>query len=88
MGLLIRSAYLCILFKVLSVLAASLGVDETGRKKVIVDTTTGLVQGEQGGLLDSSGRPWYRFRGIPFAEPPVGILRFEVSNDYHIQFVF
>lgn len=46
-------------------------------KKMIVQTTAGLVQGEQ----MYPEKTWYRFRGIPFAEPPVGSLRFEVCID-------
>lgn len=43
-------------------------------KKVIVQTNSGFVRGE---VLDGN---FYRFRKIPYAEPPVGDLRFEVSN--------
>lgn len=48
-------------------------------KTVDVQTTSGVVRGEQGGFIGQSSKHWYRFRGIPFAEPPVGNLRFEVS---------
>lgn len=71
--------YLLISCNFLGVLSASVGVDGAsvlGSNKVIVSTSSGLLQGEQGGLIGNS--PWYRFRGIPFAEPPVGGLRFEV----------
>lgn len=54
----------------------SANIDEFAEEseKVIVQTTAGLVQGEQ----VYGEKTWYRFRGIPFAEPPVGNLRFEV----------
>lgn len=39
----------------------------------IVRTTNGLVQGE------TLRNGWYRYRGIPYAEPPVGYLRFQVN---------
>lgn len=46
--------------------------------KAIVQTTGGLVLGE------TWGKNWYRFRGIPFAEPPIGDLRFEVSYKFEL----
>lgn len=75
------SVFLLISYNILSALSASVGVEEAsflGKNLVVVNTSTGLVQGEQGGLIGNS--PWYRFRGIPFAEPPVGSLRFEVNT--------
>lgn len=47
--------------------------------KIIVNTTTGYVAGDNGGVNDDIPSKWYRFRGIPYAEPPIGNLRFEVS---------
>lgn len=38
--------------------------------------------GEVIGLMEKSrgGREYYSFRGIPFAKPPVGDLRFKVTK--------
>lgn len=45
--------------------------------KIIVQTTKGPVKG----VVKTSivGENYYRFRGIPYAKPPVGDLRFKVS---------
>ena len=44
----------------------------------IVNTLTGKVSG----IVEQSfeGTDYFSFKGIPFAEPPVGNLRFTVSN--------
>lgn len=47
----------------------------------IVETKSGAIRG----FLSKSrlGRDFYQFRGIPYAKPPVGELRFSVScNNY------
>lgn len=49
------------------------------KPKLIAITTTGLVQGEIAGYTTEKGKTIYRYRGIPYAEPPVGSLRFEVK---------
>jgi hypothetical protein len=36
----------------------------------------GGLHGSQ--MVSSSGRKFHAFRGIPYAEPPIGILRFNV----------
>ena len=43
----------------------------------IVSTTTGQIEG----TIEKSffRRDFFSFRGIPFAEPPIGELRFRVS---------
>ncbi|KAJ8983203.1 hypothetical protein NQ317_016424 [Molorchus minor] len=45
---------------------------------LLVKTTTGWIRGGYGGTTVGQGKPVYQFRSIPFAEPPVGDLRFEV----------
>ncbi|KAJ8955015.1 hypothetical protein NQ318_000447 [Aromia moschata] len=70
-----------ILLSISGALAESAGEEEdgTGRGTVdlLVKTTAGWVRGEYGGVTRGAGKTVYRFRSIPFAEPPVGNLRFE-----------
>ncbi len=40
--------------------------------------TLGQVRGSQ--MTSEAGRSFYAFRGIPYAKPPVGELRFSVRN--------
>lgn len=56
-----------------SLFIASQGETVIGDKRAIVLTKNGFLQGE---VINEH---FYRFSGIPFAEPPVGNLRFEVS---------
>lgn len=49
------------------------------KPKLIVNTTSGLIQGSLAGYTTKKDKTIYRFRGIPYAEPPVGDLRFEVK---------
>ncbi|XP_076059226.1 esterase E4-like isoform X3 [Oratosquilla oratoria] len=51
--------------------------DETDEDKT--NPTVKIWQGQLEGLEETStkGRPFFSFRGIPFAEPPVGELRFK-----------
>lgn len=62
-----------LLVNTVCVLSLDIKVNGSVPNNLIVQTTTGLVKGEV--FHDN----WYRFRGIPYAEPPVGPLRFEVS---------
>lgn len=86
MGLLRATVYLFLLFNVVSVLSKPQEHLDAAATKVIVQTTVGLVQGEQGGITKNTQKAWYRFRGIPFAEPPVGNLRFQVNYITHYLF--
>lgn len=45
---------------------------------IIVQTTKGPVKGIS--KTSIVGEDYYRFRGIPYAQPPVGDLRFKVSH--------
>lgn len=46
----------------------------------IVSTTTGKLQGFA--ATSRNGQKYFQFLGIPYAQPPVGRLRFEVINSY------
>ncbi|KAH0819979.1 hypothetical protein GEV33_002811 [Tenebrio molitor] len=46
------------------------------REDLIVQTTNGQVQGRESSTIEL-GQSFYSFRGIPFAEAPIGELRFE-----------
>lgn len=73
------SLYLFFFYNILGVFSASIRYEAGAQENttVVVSTCNGLIRGVQGGFIEE--KPWYRFRGIPFAEPPVGSLRFEVS---------
>ncbi|KAG5877265.1 hypothetical protein JTB14_009761 [Gonioctena quinquepunctata] len=51
--------------------------DELYRRDLTITTSTGVVRGGHGGLTNGKAKDIFRFRSIPFAEPPVGELRFE-----------
>lgn len=53
-------------------------------ESVFVDTLEGALRGFKD--VSRDGRPFYEFRGIPYATPPVGELRFEVSGAFFSQF--
>lgn len=53
--------------------------------EVEVKITKGILKGQI--LKSRNERPYYSFTGIPYAKPPVGKLRFEVST-YSIFIVF
>lgn len=46
-------------------------------EQLIVETRAGKVQGAQ--QRNFEGNDFYAFRGIPYAQPPIGELRFQVS---------
>lgn len=49
----------------------------TAEEYVIVETTTGRVRGITAITLFDEN-PYASFKGIPYAEPPIGRLRFKV----------
>lgn len=50
---------------------------------VVVKTKSGPVRGKSFNTLFEN-KPYYSFRGIPFAEEPVNELRFKVSLVYRL----
>jgi len=45
---------------------------------VTVDVAEGSLRGKQ--TTSKSGFKYYSFKGIPYAKPPIGLLRFKVSK--------
>lgn len=50
-------------------------MDQT--KRIVLEVAQGTLAGQQ--LKLPNGNPFYAFKGIPYAHPPVGHLRFEVN---------
>ncbi|KOB64828.1 Carboxylesterase, partial [Operophtera brumata] len=48
-----------------------------------VKVTQGWLEGEELDLVTRDGK-YYSFKGIPYAEPPLGKLRFKVSPSYQL----
>lgn len=51
-----------------------------------VETLNGLVRGVQNKTL-LKGVSFYAFKGIPYAKPPIGDLRFKVKMDDYLQII-
>lgn len=51
---------------------------------VQVKISDGILEGEQ--ITHEIGGTYYSFKGIPYAAPPVGDLRFKVSKIYIVIF--
>lgn len=51
----------------------------TDEINTIVETNSGPIRGQIFKTLYDQ-RPFYAFKGIPYAEPPVNKLRFKVCN--------
>lgn len=49
------------------------------RKMVRVTVSEGILEGEE--VNNVVGGKFYSFKGIPYAQPPVGNLRFKVKNN-------
>lgn len=56
---------------------SSIGAYGDFKTPPLVQTGHGLVTGSI--MYSTSGRPFLSFRGIPYAQPPVGHLRFKVT---------
>lgn len=66
MAIVIRLVLLCVVLGLSSTTAVQVTVNE------------GLLEGEQ--VQNEYGGTYYSFKGIPFAQPPLGELRFKVSE--------
>lgn len=49
----------------------------------VVTIEQGRLKGKTG--ADYDGNKYYSFQGIPYAKPPLGKLRFRVSNRLHLR---
>lgn len=51
------------------------------KKHIIVETRNGPVRGVLKNTI-LKDVPYYSFKGIPYAKPPIGSLRFKVNQCY------
>lgn len=72
---LIGFCYLCILVHFVAPTQAVKGNEEF----CVVETNSGRVRGKLNQTLFEK-KPYYSFRGIPFAKAPIGNLRFKVNQ--------
>ena len=59
-------------------LSLALGLASSSSAHVIVETRNGRVKGRH--ETSHTGKPFVGFHSIPYAEPPVGELRFNVRK--------
>lgn len=73
-----RIGSFCALLIVLSFLTEFVELEHVD----LINWRTGEMQGTVAGnmMTSSAGREFHAFRGIPYAKPPVGPLRFKVRN--------
>jgi len=72
-----REALMAVSFSLVTVLYSSLfGAPAQQSPTVYIDT--GWVQGQV--YKSREGRNYFQFLGLPYAQPPVGSLRFEVKK--------
>jgi carboxylesterase type B len=57
----------------------------TERLPLVTIPKLGQVRGSK--MVSVSGKMFYAFRGIPYAQPPVGDLRFRVRSKKTIKYV-
>ena len=69
--------FIALLMLVLT-LSANYSSAEPEEQPIVNVPTLGRIGGSQ--LSSSSGRKFHAFRAIPYAEPPVGDLRFKVRS--------
>lgn len=68
------------LFKLFSVVPLLIAVNvESFDKHKVVETTNGKIRGILNTTL-LNDIPFYAFKGIPYAKPPIGPLRFKVNT--------
>lgn len=50
----------------------------------MTDPIVAVKQGQLKGTIDTDldGQPFYKFKGIPYAKPPIGPLRFKVCIQF------
>lgn len=53
---------------------------------VLIQTTSGPIKGLQ--QKTQFGYEYAEFRGVPYAKPPIGELRFKVSSDLQCSNIF
>lgn len=63
-----------------------IGVISSAECVVFLNTKLGPIKGIQ--MTSRDGRRFNAFLGIPFAKPPVGDLRFKVTNSLLSLFIF
>jgi len=81
MSRIIIEVTLGIILIILSFLNASV-ISLSSRTEHIVDTSNGRIRGSSS--TSRSGKTYYQYLGIPYAIPPVGKLRFEVTIRFSI----
>lgn len=70
--------FICI---IVAVLYSGSSDDNDEDKFCTVNTNSGRIRGKLNQTLFDE-TPYYSFRGIPFAKPPIGDLRFKVNNNF------
>lgn len=71
--------FVCVLLNIASAFPENISNVYDYEANLVVQTTAGSVRGETGGTTVGGRKQIYRFRSIPYAETPVGNLRFEVK---------
>lgn len=72
-------------YPVVALLLFAVNADSFDKYKV-VETTNGKIRGTLNTTF-LNGIPFYSFKGIPYAKPPIGVLRFRVSTNVWYMFL-